>query len=208
MSKNLNFEGEDWIIKRHIHYPESKDITLLGVIGKWQVVGWHYLLPSSGESGCGIQRCTIAQTPLLCAWPLLKMNVWADCAAGSSTIIDYEKSEVSGVIWHHYHEEHFTAKIHCQLLVVAAYVPNLINRVTHKPNIPKSNWWNRIIPINLRKKIQTPFLIWKTLATLFWDQVGPLLVELLPWHQTINAENYCDTIQKLSPAIQTISEEC
>lgn len=49
------------------------------------------------------------------------MNESDDCAAGSSTVIEYEDSGV--------HEGHFAAKINYQLVV--AYGPNLMNRIIH-----------------------------------------------------------------------------
>jgi histone-lysine N-methyltransferase SETMAR len=42
----------------------------------------------------------------------------------------------------------------------------------------------------------------KIMATLFWDRKGPLLVNLLPRGDAINAAAYCETLKNLHWAIQ------
>ncbi|KAJ4438355.1 hypothetical protein ANN_14297 [Periplaneta americana] len=42
----------------------------------------------------------------------------------------------------------------------------------------------------------------KIMCTVFWDRKGVLLIEFLPWGETINRETYCQTLKKLRRAIQ------
>ncbi|XP_039602163.1 histone-lysine N-methyltransferase SETMAR-like [Polypterus senegalus] len=42
----------------------------------------------------------------------------------------------------------------------------------------------------------------KVMATVFWDRKGVLLVDFKPAGTTINADTYCETLKKLSRAIQ------
>ena len=42
----------------------------------------------------------------------------------------------------------------------------------------------------------------KVMCTVFWDRKGILLIDFLPWGQSVNAHAYCETIKKLRHAIQ------
>lgn len=41
----------------------------------------------------------------------------------------------------------------------------------------------------------------KAMLTIFWDRTGPLHWELLPAGQTINAERYCEQLERLNQAL-------
>lgn len=64
--------------------------------------------------------------PFLCALLFFKMNMLENCAAGFSTITDYAKYKVCGVIPYILHEGHSAAEIHCPLVVV--YGVDVMNR--------------------------------------------------------------------------------
>jgi len=42
----------------------------------------------------------------------------------------------------------------------------------------------------------------KIMGTVFWDQHGVLLVDIMPKGETINGPRYCETLKKLRRAIQ------
>lgn len=56
------------------------------------------VLPSRGESERSFHCFSNALLPFSCVSLLFKMNVSEDCAADSSTINDYAKCEVCGII--------------------------------------------------------------------------------------------------------------
>lgn len=56
------------------------------------------VLLNRGESERSFHSFSNALTPFSCASLLFKMNVSEDCAADSSTINDYAKCEVRGII--------------------------------------------------------------------------------------------------------------
>jgi histone-lysine N-methyltransferase SETMAR len=52
------------------------------------------------------------------------------------------------------------------------------------------------------KKVQIATIIKKSMATIFWDSQGIILIDFLPRGETINAVRYCQTLNKLREAIR------
>ncbi|GFV71465.1 mariner Mos1 transposase [Trichonephila clavipes] len=52
------------------------------------------------------------------------------------------------------------------------------------------------------KEVQTNLSAGKIMASIFWDRKGVLLCEFMPRGTTINADRYCETLNKLRRAIQ------
>lgn len=52
------------------------------------------------------------------------------------------------------------------------------------------------------KKFKQTLSAGKVMATVFWDRKGVLLVDFMPKGTTINAERYCQTLEKLRRAIK------
>ena len=53
-----------------------------------------------------------------------------------------------------------------------------------------------------KTKFKQPLSARKIMCTVFWDHYGVLLIDYCPNGQTINAQVYCDTLQRFSRAIQ------
>ena len=51
-------------------------------------------------------------------------------------------------------------------------------------------------------KFKQTFSARKVMFTVFWDRRGILLVDFLTRGETVNAERYCETLNKLRRAIQ------
>jgi histone-lysine N-methyltransferase SETMAR len=69
----------------------------------------------------------------------------------------------------------------------------------------QSQQWMHTNSPNKPKKFKQTFSNRKVMATVFWDQKGPLLVEFMQPGTTINAAVYCQTLQHLRRAIQNIT---
>lgn len=66
----------------------------------------------------------------------------------------------------------------------------------------QSQQWMHSNSPNKPKKFKQTFNNRKTMATVFWDQQGVLLVEFMQPGTTITAAVYCETLQRLRRAIQ------
>ena len=56
--------------------------------------------------------------------------------------------------------------------------------------------------ISLQDEIQETLSAWKVMYTVFWDIQGILLVDFLTRGETLNAERYYETLQKLRRTIK------
>lgn len=66
----------------------------------------------------------------------------------------------------------------------------------------KSMEWHHPQSPTRPRKFKQSFSMKKVMASVFWDRKGLLLVDFMPQKTTINADAYCETLQRLRRAIQ------
>jgi hypothetical protein len=72
--------------------------------------------------------------------------------------------------------------------------------VTPESKQQSMEWRHASLPI--KKNLNRPFQLVRSMCTVFWDRKGVLLVKFLPQGSTVNARVPCDTLMKLCRPIQ------
>ena len=75
-----------------------------------------------------------------------------------------------------------------------------ISHFTPETKQQSMHWRHSGSPV--RTKFKQALSARKLMCTVFWDRKGILLIDFLPRGETVNAERYCATLQKLRRAIQ------
>ncbi|KAJ4451673.1 hypothetical protein ANN_03143 [Periplaneta americana] len=80
-----------------------------------------------------------------------------------------------------------------------------ISHFTPKTKQQSMHWRHSGSPV--RTKFKQTLSVRKVMCTVFWDRKGILLIVFLPRGETVNADRYCETLQKLRRAIQNKRRE-
>ncbi|KAJ4426888.1 hypothetical protein ANN_26687 [Periplaneta americana] len=75
-----------------------------------------------------------------------------------------------------------------------------ISHFTPETKQQSMHWRHSGSPV--RTKFKETLSVRKVMCTVYWDRKGILLIDFLPRGETVNADRYCETLQKLRRAIQ------
>jgi [histone H3]-lysine36 N-dimethyltransferase SETMAR len=75
-----------------------------------------------------------------------------------------------------------------------------VSHITPENKVDSMQWKHQTSPrVRKFKQVLSPK---KVLASAFWDRKGMILLEFLPYGNTVNADRYCEYLKKLKRAIQ------
>ena len=69
------------------------------------------------------------------------------------------------------------------------------SHITSETKQESMHWQRRASPC--KTKLKKTLSAWKVMRTIFWDRLGIFLVDFLTRGETVNAESYWETVQKL-----------
>ncbi|GFO04466.1 histone-lysine N-methyltransferase SETMAR [Plakobranchus ocellatus] len=73
-------------------------------------------------------------------------------------------------------------------------------RALRRQNATQMTWKHPSSPVTKKFKVQQSAT--KVVATVFWDSCGMILLDILPKGESVNADRYCETLDRLRHAVR------